>query len=96
MAETKEESIAATLADTVAICRRERGMTQEALSALSGFDPTYLSRLERGRSNPTLNTLERISHALDMRLSELVARAEEMRTLRSAGTHGAPGGRRQP
>jgi transcriptional regulator with XRE-family HTH domain len=44
--------------------RRAKGLTQEDLSAVSGFSQQYLSGLERGRRNPTIVTIYEIAQAL--------------------------------
>jgi transcriptional regulator with XRE-family HTH domain len=56
--------------------RVEREMTQEALAKASGLHWTYLSGIERGRRNPTLNVLAAVAASLEVRTSELIARAE--------------------
>jgi transcriptional regulator with XRE-family HTH domain len=55
-----------------------RGLTQEELALRTGFDPTQISGIERGRRNPTFGTMLRISRGLGMRLSELAELAEEL------------------
>jgi len=44
--------------------RQQAGMTQEELSAKSGFGQQYISDLERGRRNPTILSLYEIALAL--------------------------------
>lgn len=51
--------------------RECKGWTQEKLSFESGVNKNYLSDLERGRRNPSLNILERIAIAFNITLSEL-------------------------
>lgn len=53
--------------------RREKGLTQEEVSARSGFSQQYISSLERGRRNPTLITLYELAQALGVNHVELVA-----------------------
>lgn len=62
----------------VRAARRERGWAQEELSAAAGLDRTYISGLERGQRNPTLETLGRIAAALGCPLADLIKAAEEM------------------
>ncbi len=57
--------------------RTERGMTQEVLSGLSNIGRTHLSAIERGERKPTLETLYRISLALGVKMSEIVAAIEK-------------------
>ncbi|WP_374596383.1 helix-turn-helix domain-containing protein [Sphingosinicella sp.] len=53
--------------------RREKGLTQEEVEALSGFSQQYLSSLENGRRNPTIITLYELAQALGVSHVELVA-----------------------
>lgn len=58
--------------------RREgQGLSQEHLAELADVDRTYVSMIERGKRNPTLEVAERIAAALGMKLSELIKRAEK-------------------
>lgn len=54
-------------------------MTQAELGERSELTRTYVSGLENGRKNPTLETQSRIATALGVRLSVLVREAEEKR-----------------
>jgi len=58
--------------------RVRRGHTQEELAFLAGVDRTYVSGLERGIRNPALSTLQRVASALNIRLSRLLAIAEQI------------------
>lgn len=52
--------------------RRERGWSQETLADEAGLDRTYISGIERVVRNPTVTVIDRISVALECRLSELL------------------------
>lgn len=52
--------------------RESKGISQQNLAAICNFEKANLSRLEAGRTNPTLATLYKISQALEVSLSELV------------------------
>lgn len=52
--------------------RLAKGLTQEEMSALSGFGQNYLSDLERGRRNPTVVTLWELSQALGVTPADLI------------------------
>lgn len=54
--------------------RLEKGMSQVDLVGLieGNIDTTNISRIESGRTNPTLYNLYRISQALDVPLADLV------------------------
>ena len=57
--------------------RKNKGITQEVLSGLSDIGRTHLSAIERGERKPTLETLYRISRALDIKMSDIVADIEK-------------------
>ncbi|MDD5129719.1 MAG: helix-turn-helix transcriptional regulator [Candidatus Omnitrophica bacterium] len=53
--------------------RKERELTQEELAEISGLDYKYIQRLEGKKpSSPTLNSLEKIAKAFNIRLSKLL------------------------
>ncbi len=54
--------------------REAKGLTQVDLAGkIDGeFDTTNVSRMESGRTNPTLYNLYRIANALEVSLSELL------------------------
>ncbi|MCV7229435.1 helix-turn-helix domain-containing protein [Mycolicibacterium komossense] len=61
-----------TLGERVAAYRRLRGMSMRFLAAGAGVSPSFLSQLERGLSNATINTTRRIAAALGVSLADLV------------------------
>ncbi|MCL2082800.1 MAG: helix-turn-helix domain-containing protein [Oscillospiraceae bacterium] len=64
--------------------RKAKGLSQEVLSGLANICRTHLSSIERGGRKPTLETLYRISLALDVSASELMKDIEqEMKNLSS-------------
>lgn len=52
--------------------RTERGMSQAKLAVKAGMDPATLNRLEQGKGNPNLRTLERVAGALGVGVAELL------------------------
>lgn len=48
----------------VAALRKAAGMSQEAFADKCGFARSYMSRVERGRGNPSLDAVETIAGAL--------------------------------
>jgi len=56
--------------------RLEKGLSQEAFAFEVEIHRTYVSQLERGLKSPSLKTLQRISHVLDISLSELMVLVE--------------------
>ena len=51
--------------------RELKGLSQQDLSAKCNFEKSNMSRLEAGKINPTLSTLEKVAKALDVSLVEL-------------------------
>ena len=57
--------------------REHRGMTQETLADLSGLHPTYISGIERGRRNVSLENIGRLAAAFGISPSDLVGELKE-------------------
>ena len=56
--------------------RAKKGITQEHLSERMEINPKYLSSIERGKENPTLNTLIKLSESLQVDLGEIFSFVE--------------------
>ena len=56
-----KETLAERFGRCVRQLRLDEGMTQVEFGERCGFYQTYLSRLERGQANPTLNAMEVIA-----------------------------------
>ena len=66
----------AALGIAVARRRRDIGLSQHDLADRSDLHRAYIGGIEQGRRNPTWRVLAIVARALDLQLSELVARAE--------------------
>ncbi|WLS77225.1 helix-turn-helix transcriptional regulator [Erwinia pyri] len=55
----------------VALLRKDKKMTQEALALASNLDRSYICGIESGRRNPTLTTMVKIANALGVELKEM-------------------------
>jgi len=51
--------------------RIAKGLSQEKLAELSGCHPTYIGQIERAEKNATIESIEKISLALNVPLSKL-------------------------
>ena len=51
-------------------------MSQEELGLEAGVQRNFISLIERGHNQPTINTISKLARALRMKASELVAEAE--------------------
>lgn len=69
--------LALAFGQTVRLMREKEGWTQEAFADHCGFFRTYLSRIETGKANPTLNAIEVISLAVNLPISELLVLVEK-------------------
>lgn len=52
--------------------RAERGLTQVRLAVAADMNPATLNRIEQGKANPNLKTLERLAEALGVGLVDLL------------------------
>lgn len=57
--------------------RLEAGLSQEALALETGIERSYISRLERGLSQPTLLALLKLAKGLGCESGELLAPVEK-------------------
>ncbi len=62
--------------DVIADFRKKKNLSQEVLSGLADIGRTHLSAIERGERKPTLETLYRISCALNVKMSTIVSEIE--------------------
>lgn len=56
--------------------REELGLTQEQVRLDSGIHQRYISNVETGKRNPSYASLRKLADSLQLRTSELIARAE--------------------
>lgn len=60
-----------TFGERVRQLRQDRGLSQEAFAHACRLDRTYISGIERGRRNPSLQSIARIARNLGVSLSKL-------------------------
>jgi transcriptional regulator with XRE-family HTH domain len=65
-------NLRAAVAENVRALRKARALPQDELAHRADIHPTYLSGIENGRKNITLDVLERIGRALGVAEEELV------------------------
>ncbi len=71
-----EETLAGRFGELVRSLRKEQGYSQEEFSFRVGLHQTYVSSIERGERNVTIQTADRIARALDTTLAELFGELE--------------------
>jgi len=64
------------LGKAVRFLRETKDMNQRELAANSGIDATEISRLEKGKSNPTHETLHRLAEGLGVPCSQILTLEE--------------------
>lgn len=52
--------------------RTRQGLSQEALAEKSGLHRTYIGSVERGERNVSIDNIERIAKALDVKPADLL------------------------
>jgi transcriptional regulator with XRE-family HTH domain len=57
--------------------RLQAGLSQVEFGEKCGFYQTYLSRIENGNANPSLNAMEVIANALGLTVFELFEKVKE-------------------
>lgn len=62
--------------------RQEKGFTLETLATAAGLDKGFLSRLERGTKRPSIETVLRLSAALDVPVGQLFGEQTTDETVR--------------
>lgn len=58
--------------------RLKAGISQEAVAELAHIHPNYVSMVERGVRNPTLDVADRLAKALKLSLPKLLEEAEKL------------------
>lgn len=64
--------------------RNERHMSQEELSFKAGISPAHLGQIERALKNPTIDTIAKISAALDIPTAALFSTKSVTSTAQNA------------
>lgn len=69
--DSQKQEITKAVAARIKFLRRIRSMSQEDLALRAEINPAYFGQVERGLKCPTIDTLYKISKALDVSLAEL-------------------------
>ncbi|RDJ21796.1 XRE family transcriptional regulator [Bosea caraganae] len=62
--------------NVVRVWREHRGLTASALAEKAGIAQSYLSQIETGKREGTLQTMKKIADALKVTVDDLIPRAE--------------------
>lgn len=66
--------------------RKERGLSQEELAERANIHPTYIGQLERGEKSATVDSLEKITAALEITFEELFSHLQPSTSFRDNTT----------
>lgn len=58
--------------------RTRKRLSQDELASIASLDRTYISLLELGQNSPTLETIHKLANALEIRISALILRMEDI------------------
>lgn len=75
-----EKELAKRFGRLVRHLRQEKGYSQEDFSFRVGLHQTYISSVERGERNVTIETADRIARSLDTTLADLFGQLERKPT----------------
>lgn len=70
-------NIIKTIGQRIRNYRLQQKLSQEKLAELSGCHHTYIGQIERGEKNATIESISKISSALNIPLSKLFENLEE-------------------
>jgi transcriptional regulator with XRE-family HTH domain len=70
--EPRKADINETFRRNLKAARKRMQISQEQLALEAGVDRTYVSQIERGLGNPTLEVVSRFAKALDVTVVELL------------------------
>lgn len=60
------------IGNAIRVARKAQGLSQEALAEKADIDRSYIGGIERGEHNLAVINLQKISKALDIKLSSLL------------------------
>ncbi|MBE7633170.1 helix-turn-helix domain-containing protein [Tenacibaculum finnmarkense genomovar ulcerans] len=69
---TDKEKLQLTVGKRIKEIRESKNIAQQDLAAACNFEKSNMARLESGKTNPTLYTLQKIAKNLDVKLSFLI------------------------
>ncbi len=72
-----KSTLSKQLGECIRELRLQTGLSQVEFGERCGFYQTYLSRVERGLANPTINAIEVLANALGLTVFELFDRVRE-------------------
>lgn len=78
MSKVRTDHISAIFGQVLREHRNARGLSQEDLALNANVDRTFVSQMERGIRQPSITTLIKLSTALGVQPSAMVAKMEKL------------------
>jgi transcriptional regulator with XRE-family HTH domain len=73
-----------TLGENIRQIRKNKGMSIQQIRDITGLSKSTISEIENDISNPTISTLTKISHALNVSLDKLlVSESANLETIKA-------------
>ena len=72
--QTKTEEVLSQIGSSIRALRKEKGWNQEKLAEMSGINDKEVSHIEQGRRNITIDTLVKISKALEVNIESIISK----------------------
>ncbi len=69
----EERELLQKIGERIKQLRMEKGISQQQLAAALDYEKSNMSRLESGRINPRIATLQKVANVLNVSLAELVS-----------------------
>ena len=80
-----DKELAESIGSIARKARKQKKLTQEDAAELIGVSAEFYARIERGHALPSIQTLTRISTALDVRADDLIGRTATGKPAGEAG-----------
>lgn len=74
-------SLQKNLGIAIKALRAEKGVSQEKLALSTGIDRRYMSDIENGRRNVSLEIIEKLAVFFEMKVSEFIQKIEQREVL---------------
>ncbi len=69
---TRHSEVATQFGEKLRKLRKEQGFSQEELADRAGLHRTYVSSVERGERNVSLQTIDKLARALNLPIGDLM------------------------
>ena len=76
-----QEEIRVAYGKAVRAIQQDKKISQEELADLCGLHRTYISDIELGKRNVSLENIDKIAHALQVKKSELFVEVEQYESI---------------